>query len=81
MDSLHSLKDKFKLRFLELRQIGFLNFIFKIPFYLEKKINFFFLDNIREKIFLQSEVKLQTLTFNVNRKFYYEPYVKNFKKV
>ena len=41
MDSLHSLKDKFKLRFLELRQIGFLNFIFKIPFYLEKKLIFF----------------------------------------
>lgn len=80
MDSLHLLRDKFKLRYLELRQIGLLNSVFKIPFYLEKKINFFFLDNIREKIFLQSEVKLQTLTFNVNRKFYYEPYVKNFKK-
>ena len=37
MDSLHSLKDKFKLRFLELRQIGLLNFIFKIPFLFRKK--------------------------------------------
>ena len=40
MDSLHSLKDKFKLRFLELRQIGFLNFIFKIPLF-RKKLIFF----------------------------------------